>query len=894
MAVIYIDGRKHEIRMNGSNLLEVCLSLGYDLPYFCWHPALGSVGACRQCAVKKFKDEADQAGKIVMACMEPVTDGLRLSISDPEVREFRANIISWLMINHPHDCPVCDEGGECHLQDMTVMSGHTYRNFRFKKQSFRNQNLGPFINHEMNRCIQCFRCVRFYRDYAGGKDLNAFASRDRTYFGRHEEGTLESEFSGNLVEVCPTGVFTDKTLKKHYTRKWDLQNAPSLCVHCSLGCNIIAGERSGSLRRVVNRYNSQINGYFLCDRGRFGYEFVNNPDRIIHPMYRKQREEAFECIDPGNLPEFFDNTLKTSGKILGIGSSRASLESNYALRRLVGHGRFYHDVSSSQFELHRKVLDIMTRGPNKIVSLSACASADAVLILGVDPTNCAPMIDLALRQAVRQKPLKEAQESKFSLWNDAAVRELMQDRKGPLFLSTPSQTKLDGIARAIHRSAPEDSALFGFAIAHNITNDAPAPEIELPPEVKTLAHDAAQELLAADNPLIITGSTGGEASLLEAAANIGRALNHKNKDAGLCFIFSECNSLGLTMMSDRSLDEAYKVIDEESVETVIVMESDLYRHMEHSMVDNFIKKVKQLIVLDSIMTPTAMKADILLPSGTFAESDGTLVNNEGRAQRFFKAHPPRENSRESRHWLAALTGEEKLENYPEFIDKLIEDLPQFKEIKKLAPSPGVKIPRQSFRFSGRTALTANINVSEAKPPEDPDSPLIFSMEAQHSDYQASYLPLIWAPGWNSAQAINKYQSGIGGPLRGGDPGIRLIIPSASDKGYFAPDKNRNERIPGFRINTRFHIYGSDELSNYAAAVATRIPQGYIAMNPSDARQLGIIEGSEVELQCGKTAVRFPAKIDDTLPAGNIGYPVGLPGIPYLEIPGHGTITKVGQ
>ena len=158
-----------------------------------------------------------------------------------------------MMLNHPHDCPVCDEGGECHLQDMTVMTGHDYRSYGFQKRTFRNQYLGPFVNHEMNRCIQCYRCVRFYREYAGGRDLDAFGMRDQVFFGRNEDGVLENEFAGNLVEVCPTGVFTDKTLKQHYTRKWDLQMAPSVCVHCGLGCNINRGERYGMLRRIVTR-----------------------------------------------------------------------------------------------------------------------------------------------------------------------------------------------------------------------------------------------------------------------------------------------------------------------------------------------------------------------------------------------------------------------------------------------------------------------------------------------------------------------------------------------------------------------------------------------------------------------------------------------------------------
>src|SRR6476660_6757971 len=144
MATIYVEGEQRQAD-NRQNLLHVLLSLGYDLPYFCWHPALGSVGACRQCAVKQFRNEEDTAGKIIMACMTPASDGIRVSIKDPEAVEFRDAVIQGLMQNHPHDCPVCDEGGECHLQEMTVMTGHDYRRYEFLKRTSRNQYLGHFV-----------------------------------------------------------------------------------------------------------------------------------------------------------------------------------------------------------------------------------------------------------------------------------------------------------------------------------------------------------------------------------------------------------------------------------------------------------------------------------------------------------------------------------------------------------------------------------------------------------------------------------------------------------------------------------------------------------------------------------------------------------------------------
>jgi NADH-quinone oxidoreductase subunit G len=184
--------------------------------------------------------------------------------------------------------------------------------------------------------------VRFYRDYAGGRDFDVFAAHDHVYFGRHEDGVLENEFSGNLVEICPTGVFTDKTLKQHYTRKWDLQTAPSICVHCGLGCNTIPGERYGTLRRIRNRYNEEINGYFLCDRGRYGYEFVHIPQRIRQPRNRSEPSSPATAAVLSRLAEI----MRPETALIGIGSPRASLEANFALQTLVGADHFFPGVSA--------------------------------------------------------------------------------------------------------------------------------------------------------------------------------------------------------------------------------------------------------------------------------------------------------------------------------------------------------------------------------------------------------------------------------------------------------------------------------------------------------------------------------------------------------------------
>jgi NADH-quinone oxidoreductase subunit G len=551
MGTIYIDGKPYKADSE-QNLLHACLSLGFDLPYFCWHAALGSVGACRQCAVKHFKDAKDTHGKIVMACMTPAVPETRISIFDPEAAAFRAGIIEGMMLNHPHDCPVCDEGGECHLQDMTVMTGHNYRRTRFEKRTFHDQYLGPFVYHEMNRCIQCYRCVRFYREYAGGNDLNSLGIRNAVYFARDEDGVLESEFAGNLVEVCPTGVFTDRTLRRHYTRKWDLRMAPSICAHCSVGCNVTIGERYGLLRRVLTRFNREVNGYFLCDRGRFGYEFVNSGRRI-----RAAKLDG-EFISSEEAARQLQSLVSTGSRPIGIGSPRASLEANFALRQMVGKDRFFAGVADGEWETISSMVEILQTGPARSPSLHDIELSDAVLILGEDVTNSAPRMALSLRQSVRQQPFEIVQKLRIPSWMDAAVREVVQDRKGPLFIAAPGATRLDDVATRAYRAAPDDVARLGFAVAHEIDPAAPG-VVALTEDVRELARVIAGALKAAKRPVVISGASCRSEVVIESAANVARALCDSGHPAGLSFIASECNSFGLALIGARPLREAFSI-----------------------------------------------------------------------------------------------------------------------------------------------------------------------------------------------------------------------------------------------------------------------------------------------------------------------------------------------
>ncbi len=880
MATIYIDNQPRQAD-GGQNLLHVLLTLGYDLPYFCWHPALGSVGACRQCAVKQFRNEQDTAGKLIMACMTPASDGARLSINDPEAAEFRAAVIQGLMQNHPHDCPVCDEGGECHLQDMTVMTGHCARHYTFEKRTFQNQYLGPLINHEMNRCIQCQRCVRYYRDYAGGHDLNAFRLRDTVYFGRFEDGVLENEFSGNLVEICPTGVFTDATLKRHYTRKWDLQMAPSICVHCAAGCNISVGERYGLLRRIVNRYNHQVNGYFLCDRGRFGYEFVNSGERIRECLLKGKP------VEPKTAASHFSAVLQDRNCI-GIGSPRASLESNFALRQLVGPDRFYAGVADDEWSATLAALHILQSGPAPSPSLDEIEHCDAVLVLGEDVTNVLPLMALRLRQSVRQQPIEKAKQLKIPLWLDQSVRELLQEEKGPFFIASPMATKLDDIATEVFHAAPDDLARLGFAVAHEIDGGAAGIE-DGSTEVSELAQRIAAALHSAKSPLVVSGTSCRSTALVQAAAQVAWALCHTGKPAKLSFCFPECNGAGLGLMGARPLSEAFHAAREGQPGAIVILENDLYRRAPSQEVTEFLEAAQHIVVLDCLKNRSVEKAELVLPAGTFAEADGTLVNYELRAQRFFQAFIPAGEVRASWKWLSH--GAKTLDD---IVAEIASELPILADIRDAAPSRKQfgKVAREPDRYSGRTSMLANLSVHEPKPPDDPDSALAFSMESGPQLPPPALTPFFWAPGWNSIQSVNKFQDEIGGPLRGGDPGVRLFESRRGATWSYFP-----QVPPAFRpendewlLLPRFHIFGSEELSRRAPGIFELIPRACIAINATDGALLGVKSGELLKIGIGNSACELEVALRSDVPRGVAMVSAGIPPVEEFYLAAHGRLT----
>jgi NADH-quinone oxidoreductase subunit G len=649
------------------NLLQAALSAGADVPYFCWHPAMGSVGSCRQCAVKVFSGPGDVLGQVVMACMTAVIPGMRVSIADETAAKFREKMVEVVLTNHPHDCPVCEVGGECHLQDMTVLTGHAARRSTAPKRTHRNQDLGPFIRHEMNRCIGCYRCVRFYRDYAGGEDFGVFGAAKNVFFGRAEDGALENPFAGNLVEVCPTGVFVDKPFSQNFRRKWDMRATPSVCPHCAVGCNVTVNERGGKFRRVVNRYNETLNGYFLCDRGRFGAGFLAGPGRLTRGA------------PPAALREFC-----AGGEVIGIGSPRASMEANFLLRRLVGPKNFYAGLSAHDAGFLQAAMAIMRRVP--VATLRDAELADAVLIFGDDPALAAPRLALALRQAGTRAPAAILAERQIPVWHDSAARLAGAGHKIPFIVATPAVTALDGVASAVIRDSPDGLVARAGALA--------------------------AALSGAKNPVIVAG---GSVALIMAAANIAIETGGK-----ILILLPEANSAGLGLLDARPLAAAVAAA---RGRRVLILESDVFAR-EAEAADQIFDSAKTVCVLDHVATATVARASLAVAVAAFAESDGHFVNFEGRVQKFHKAIFGEDDPPESWRLLRDLAAPE-WRSHADVLAALGREVPEFAGLR--APAAG-DAPTLPHRYSGRNAARADVDVREAAPPMHLDSPFGTTME----------------------------------------------------------------------------------------------------------------------------------------------------------------------
>ena len=643
MPKLVIDDREIEVAPK-TMVIEAAAQLGIMIPRFCYHPALGSVGACRVCAVK-FVDGPLKG--VQMSCMVAAQDGMVVSTTDPEAVEFRKSVIEWLMLNHPHDCPVCDAGGQCLLQDMTVSGGHGIRRYAGPKRTYIDQYLGPLIQHEMNRCIHCYRCSRFYQEFAGYHDLGVMGNANRTYFGRFQDGILESPFTGNLSDICPTGVYTDKP-SRYFGRRWDYQRNPSLCINCSLGCHTVASIRYREVKRQEARFSKAVNGYFICDRGRYGFFYASLESRPRSAMING--ETVFHEQAVQTAMDKLGKIGRDSGAsaIAAFGSARSSLETQAMLRHLCQLMGWRNPAYFMDPAAISKVKTAIARlEPELAVSLREVEKADFILCVGADPINEAPMLTLAMRQAQR---------------NGAKI-----------FVMDPRPVSLPLDFQHLSVAAQDLSSLVGLIIKATVDGQTAASYGEdaaklydALPEDRNQFAGCREDLLTAatdsikfsQRPLIVCGTDIPPVQVPGIAADLALFLRAADKNAGLFYLLPGANAFGAGLFCDdeASLLSIIEAIEDGDIKALVLVESDPFFHFsDRNRLAHALDALDLLIVLDYINSNAVQKAHIFIPSTTLYEADGIFVNQEGRAQRIRQAcnggvpiaqsgsgnHPPR-------------------------------------------------------------------------------------------------------------------------------------------------------------------------------------------------------------------------------------------------------------
>jgi len=621
MPNLIIDEREIEVP-EGTKVIAAAERLGIMIPRFCYHEALGSVGACRLCAVKFV--EGHKKG-IDMSCMVEAKDGMVVSTTHPEAVAFRKFIIECLMLNHPHDCPVCDEGGHCLLQDETVSGGHGRRRYSDKKRTYLDQDLGPFVQHEMNRCIHCFRCRRFYQDFAGYRDLGVMQIGHREYFGRFEDGPLESPFSGNLIDVCPTGVYTDKPAR-FKGRRWNFERGPSLCLHCSLGCNTTGSARYREMVRLEARQNPKVNNHFICDRGRFGFDFANHVDRPRtarvgkKPVSWKKGIETAARRLKGIDPE----------KVLSVGSQRCSLEAQWSLKRMCRNLGWPGPQFFMEPDVQQKVktaVDLLDE--TLAVSMGELESSDFILALGVDPLNEAPMLALAMRQAHRRgAEIVVVDPRPVSLPFDFSHLAVTPDH-------------MDLCAQVLVQKAfdPESAGNLSDDAAHDF---ASLPNTFTPsPGFQKRLEDLGQKLGESLKPVVVCGTDVVRPRTPALAGHLARLLHEKADGARLFYVLPGPNAFGAGMLaSPEESGSVLEILESGNMEALILVAQDpFWSYPDRKRLEQALDKVDFLLVLDYLPSLAVEKAHVVLPTCShFERSSESFINQEGRLQRVFPIH----------------------------------------------------------------------------------------------------------------------------------------------------------------------------------------------------------------------------------------------------------------
>lgn len=593
MPTLTIDGKEVTVEP-GTTVLQACEEIGVEVPRFCYHERLSIAGNCRMCLV-----DMEKAPKPIASCAMPAGDGMVIHTNTERVKKAREGVMEFLLINHPLDCPICDQGGECDLQDQAVAFGRGANRFDENKRAVEDKHMGPLISTTMTRCIHCMRCVRFASEVAGVDDMGALWRGENTQITTYLEKTLDSEMSGNVIDLCPVGALTSKPYA-FTARSWELKHTESIDVMDAVGSNINVDTRGAAVMRILPRLNEDINEEWISDKTRFAYDGLKKR-RLDRPYIRKNKK-----LVEASWAEAFDTIKKklkgAKGKeIAGLVGDLADMEGMLAFKDLLG------SLGSDRVEARQDgaALDTSVRAGYLMNSgIAGVEEADYLLLVGCDPRTEAPILNSRIRKAVRHLGL---QVGNIGNANDLTykVEEFGDDGK-------------------ILKSA------------------------------STGRHAAAKALKAAQKPMIIVGQAAlareDGAAILKAARDVADRYCVKEGWNGFNVLHTAAARVGaldLKLTTEGGIDAVLDDAEAGKLKGVFLLGADEFN-------SDALKKTFT-VYIGTHGDEGVKQADVILPAAAYTEKTGTYINTEGRVQRTEKANFAPGDAREDWTILRALS-----------------------------------------------------------------------------------------------------------------------------------------------------------------------------------------------------------------------------------------------
>jgi NADH-quinone oxidoreductase subunit G len=613
---IVVDGAEIEAP-EGEMLVDAAKSGDVEIPVFCYEPKLGDpVGACRMCLV-----EIEGIPKLQTSCSTPIRDGMVVYTQTDRVKEAQNAVVEFLLINHPLDCPVCDKGGECPLQDIAMGWGDGHSRMTDPKRHFQKPiPLSPLIKIDRERCILCYRCVRFSQEVSEDEQLQLLERGPKSFVGTFNDRPYVAPFHGNIIELCPVGALTSQSYRFR-ARPWDIEDAGSICTLCPSQCNVKFTVRDEQVARVLSRDNENVDDGWLCDKGRFGYQMLASSDRPTEPRIREGGalrqagwEEALERTARG--------LTEAHGKVAAIVGGGSSNEEAYLLQRMVRGSLGSADITGTRGAAPspptRRALD----DPRLSVGTASLDRADAILVVGTDPMHEMPILELRIRKAVRRygASLLVAGERPTALDGGAAIGS-----SGCLEAARyePGQAAefLEGLADELGSGGGGN----GFAAALS----------------------GAEDVVIVWGERVATGPGGerGAAALLRIAAALELA---DRPDSGLYEIPEFANGRGIResgagegtgpglgpASKGRSAAEIRAALEAGDLEALILWDVDPVRDFDEPEAwSRAIGAASFTLSVSMFGSSSAQGADVQLPAESHAEKEGTVTHPDGRLQR---------------------------------------------------------------------------------------------------------------------------------------------------------------------------------------------------------------------------------------------------------------------